>query len=173
MSQINRPPLGLQELLGSQNFGDNPKDLGNLVSPTLDMLPFYGAGALKYRSTSGGRNGEGLISNVTLFGTVALIGCSAWAETGLTVGSVGKLGLTMNGIATQTVPGDVEMVLAANEDGVAWPATSQPALAFTFPSPLVVEQGCTINSRWFYWTGNADTIRLVVAYYDLSGGANG
>lgn len=40
MSRINRVPAGLQSLLGSQNFGDNPSELQPFVSPTLDQLPF-------------------------------------------------------------------------------------------------------------------------------------
>lgn len=43
MSRINRVPLGLQDLLGSQNFGDNPSELGSVVAPTLDMTNFLRA----------------------------------------------------------------------------------------------------------------------------------
>lgn len=34
-------PFGLQDLLGSQNFGDNPSEMGQVVAPTLDMRMFY------------------------------------------------------------------------------------------------------------------------------------
>lgn len=43
MSQISRVPKGLQDLLGSKNFGDNPSELGGVVAPTLDMFPFLAA----------------------------------------------------------------------------------------------------------------------------------
>ena len=47
MTGINRPPLGLQDLLESQNFGANPRELLLEVRPTLDML-----GLLKWRGVS-------------------------------------------------------------------------------------------------------------------------
>ena len=40
-SRINRPPVGLQDLLGSQSFGDNPNELLQFVTPTLDLEQFY------------------------------------------------------------------------------------------------------------------------------------
>ena len=43
MSRINRVPKGLQDLLGSQNLGDNPSDLSLLVQPQVDMFPFWSA----------------------------------------------------------------------------------------------------------------------------------
>jgi len=45
-SRINTPPIGLQDLLGSQAFGDNPSELLELVQPTLDLLPFLSEGKL-------------------------------------------------------------------------------------------------------------------------------
>lgn len=40
MSQVNKPPLGLQDFLGSQNFGKNPSELAQTLIPTLDLFPF-------------------------------------------------------------------------------------------------------------------------------------
>lgn len=40
MSQINRVPRGLQDFLGSQNFGDNPSELGSVVAPVLDITDY-------------------------------------------------------------------------------------------------------------------------------------
>lgn len=40
MSRVNRVPFGLQDLLGSQNFGDNPSDFAQTIAPTIDMFPF-------------------------------------------------------------------------------------------------------------------------------------
>lgn len=39
-SQITRVLFGLQDLLGSKNFGDNPAEFGEIVIPTLEMFPF-------------------------------------------------------------------------------------------------------------------------------------
>ena len=42
-SKINTPPVGLQDLLGSQSFGENPNLLTEVVSPTLEQFPFLSA----------------------------------------------------------------------------------------------------------------------------------
>lgn len=39
MSQINRPPWGLQYLFGSKNFGRNPSQLAQSVIPSADIAP--------------------------------------------------------------------------------------------------------------------------------------
>lgn len=52
MSKINKPPLGLQDLLGSQSFGTNPGDLLQGVRPSLDMVPFWLWQNLEYAQDS-------------------------------------------------------------------------------------------------------------------------
>lgn len=42
MTQITRVPRGLQDFLGSQAFGKNPSELGDVVAPVLEMSPFLG-----------------------------------------------------------------------------------------------------------------------------------
>lgn len=42
MSRINRPPIGLQGLLQSKNFGVNPNELSQVVQPTIDLFSFLG-----------------------------------------------------------------------------------------------------------------------------------
>lgn len=60
MSQINRPPIGLQSLLGSKNFGQNPSDLSQQVLPTVDLFPFWATQQLRFakeeQTTAGGDN---------------------------------------------------------------------------------------------------------------------
>jgi hypothetical protein len=48
VSQITRVPRGLQDFLGSQNFGSNPSQLGSVVAPTLDISPFMAADKIEY-----------------------------------------------------------------------------------------------------------------------------
>jgi len=48
MSQINQPPVGLQSLLGTKNFGKNPDDLSQIVQPTVDMFPFWASQKIRY-----------------------------------------------------------------------------------------------------------------------------
>lgn len=40
MTQITRVPVGLQKFLGTQAQGKNPSELGQLVTPTIDLMPF-------------------------------------------------------------------------------------------------------------------------------------
>lgn len=60
MSQINRPPVGLQSLLGSQNFGDNPSDLAQQVLPQIDLFPFWAQQSLElaYETATSAGNGS-------------------------------------------------------------------------------------------------------------------
>lgn len=41
MSRINRLAVGLQDFLGSKNFGDNPSELAQSVLPSLELFKFY------------------------------------------------------------------------------------------------------------------------------------
>ncbi len=42
MTQITRVPIGLQDFLGTQAFGQNPNQLAQTVAPTLDIDRFIG-----------------------------------------------------------------------------------------------------------------------------------
>lgn len=63
MSRINRVPFGLQDLLGSQNFGDNPSELSSVVAPVLDMLPFLSAERYSYSYQSGNISNNGAMAS--------------------------------------------------------------------------------------------------------------
>lgn len=41
MSQIAGFPSGLLDIVGSQNFGEAPRDLSQVVSPTMDLTELY------------------------------------------------------------------------------------------------------------------------------------
>lgn len=47
MSRINKVPQGLQSLLASQNLGVNPSELSPVVTPTVDLLPFWTLGTIQ------------------------------------------------------------------------------------------------------------------------------
>ena len=52
MGAINKIPLGLLNMLGSQTGGKNPFDLAEIVRPTVDLTSFYHAQALKTSAVS-------------------------------------------------------------------------------------------------------------------------
>lgn len=58
MSKINSPPIGLQSLLGSKNFGENPDDLGQQVRPVVDMLPFWASQRLRFLNAKTNSSGQ-------------------------------------------------------------------------------------------------------------------
>lgn len=62
MGQINRVPFGLQSLLDSQNFGNNPSNLVESVMPVIDIEPFMRSALLKRVTDS--LNGVSAIGNV-------------------------------------------------------------------------------------------------------------
>lgn len=59
MSRINQPPWGLQALLGSKNFGDNPSELAETVVPTVDVFKFLSADRIDYELVNGATNARG------------------------------------------------------------------------------------------------------------------
>ena len=64
MSQINRPPVGLQSLLGSKNFGANPSDLAQQVIPIADLFPFWASQTLRFDKQTGTSSGAGSLIEV-------------------------------------------------------------------------------------------------------------
>lgn len=67
MSQITRVPFGLQSLLGSKNFGDNPAELGQVVAPILDMFPFFAAERRTWHQDVGiVVNDNGVVNTITV-----------------------------------------------------------------------------------------------------------
>lgn len=85
MSKINSPPLGLQDLLGSQNFGDNPDELARTVFGGVDLIPFLGSSRLSYaRATES--------NTLTIGGGIAPLTVpegEAWYLLGATANGVG------------------------------------------------------------------------------------
>jgi len=62
MSQINRPPIGLQSLLGSQNFGVNPNDLAQQVIGNVDLTSFWAQQTLKFTQVETTTAGVGSVA---------------------------------------------------------------------------------------------------------------
>jgi len=49
VSKINQTPRGLQSLLGNVNQGVNPSDLSQVVSPGVDLFPFWAVEKTKFQ----------------------------------------------------------------------------------------------------------------------------
>lgn len=168
MSQINTPPLGLQQLMGSQNFGDNPSDLAQQVIPTVDLTPFLATRKIRHKTTSGGRSDVGIISNIPIEGPSMLIGASMFLAGGLAAPDTQAMMITMSGLPTQFGTPGVEIVLKAGPR-VTYAAGETPGIDWQAPTPIIVDDGVTINGRWATPTGNSgDLVQLAVWFVDLS-----
>jgi len=65
-TKINQPSIGLNSLLGTQAFGDNPNLLDQLASPTIDLLPFLGQQLIRSQRTTASRALAGQAIVVTI-----------------------------------------------------------------------------------------------------------
>lgn len=170
MSQINRPPLGLQQLLGSQNFGQNPRELAQTVQPTIDLFPFFGSGLLRVAEATGGRGDEGLICNVEFFGRVAVVSMSAHYQAGSTAVELIGFGFALSELAGDTPSDETYLKTWVPE---SWAATSHCTWGYTLPYPLLLESGAKLGAYYTSFAGAADSLKLRVLYYDLEpGGAS-
>lgn len=66
MSRINRVPAGLQSLLDSQNFGDNPSELSQVTAPTLELDKFLTKTLVRGTSDAGLQSNIGDLRGVTV-----------------------------------------------------------------------------------------------------------
>lgn len=167
MSRINRTPGGLQTLLGSQNFGDNPSELGPVVAPTLDLLPFYGSEVLRSQYIQGTRASEGEVARTALGGRVAVIGASAR----IVAGVVGA-GYVQFSIGLTKVSGEdpSKPVFLATSENQTIALGDTPAFGMTFPFPLIIESGVQVLANFDAVNGGNFTVELGVLYYDLTPG---
>lgn len=53
MTPIQRFPGGLLELLASKTLGENPRELGAVVNPSIDVLQCYGLSNVEHVSVAG------------------------------------------------------------------------------------------------------------------------
>lgn len=169
MSKINTPPIGLQQLLGSQNFGDNPDDLLQQVRSVVDLIPFWGAQHMEVSRTEGGRSDEGIISSVPFFGPAMILAASARVSGGMTGAAPLSLGITISGISMRENQPPTEVLIAQSPGRETFPVGAEPGVDVLLPKPIVVEADTQVNSRWVSASGSSlDLVELAVLYYDLS-----
>ena len=171
MSRINRPPLGLQGLLDSQNFGENPSELGAIVRPTIDLFPFYGTQLLRSSNIVGSKTGAGLIEQLTV-GQSAPGQESIWLLHGVSMyvanppagPSTNRAYVTLESLVTNVQRRHIiarsDLVTITNAEEFAW--------GFMLPQPLALESNITIN---FYWSENSalttENVQCSALYYAI------
>ena len=168
MSAINRPPLGLQGLLGSKNFGDNPSELARTVQPTLDMLPFMGGTTLRGNRISGGRTTLGLIAQLPVPSDEvwAMIALSCGRAAGFTGGGGSiKVALSIDNTAGP-FSGHTQFISESPEETVA--GTEWFTHSLMFPTPLWLEPNTDLSAYFTVNTlVNPDSMTLFALYYAM------
>lgn len=163
MSKINTPPVGLQSLLGSQSFGDNPNDLLEQVRPIVDLTPFWGSNKLEVQWSSGNRAAPG---NITSFAydanfTRMLLGVSIYAPTP-TAGTFRTAAYLnkANGLPSNQIH------LIHTDDPVTIIANDEYGWSFWLPQPVLLEPGIGLLFRSLQQTANA-TFNCTAIFYRL------
>lgn len=66
MTQINQPPYGLTDLLGSKQFGDNPSELASTVVAGVELYPFWSVDKERYTRNSNALTGRGIAVSISV-----------------------------------------------------------------------------------------------------------
>lgn len=159
MKNINNIPSGLLSLLQLKEQGQNPNELGNLVVPTLDLLPFYMATLQTDQvQVSAAINAVGAVLDTTLvvppnevwlvshYSVIALMGA---AQT-ITVQPLFRP-LVVNQALGPAV------AVAANQQGIA----------ITQTLPFIARQGSAFGCNVQAITGGPLTVSFAVTFIRL------
>ena len=152
MSRINRVPFGLQDLLGSQNFGDNPSELSRVVAPTLEMTPFLTAERTSYVHTSASKSTNGqIVAQVVPDGEIwYLVGCgvSVIPTSGTPSSAYGcNIGVDMSDLPSSDDPPDSHALAGfefRNETPFALTTVQRDYKGVQFPIPIPAFSGTSL-----------------------------
>jgi hypothetical protein len=167
MSQINRPPQGLQFLLGSQNFGVNPNELITTIQPTVDVSDMLASQLVRSASGSGSRVDEGEVCAIEFFDTVRLLAVSAYTSAALASNEIIDVSFALTQISGDQP--DRRKILWSSNQQLTWNAGGVPAYGFTLPEPMTLPAGSKL-SFWFDYavTPGAGSWYLEALYQQLS-----
>lgn len=169
MSKINTPPIGLQDFLGSKNYGENPAQLGQVVSPMLDLAPFFGVYEQDIARDTGVLTGRGIAATVEVPEGEAwyLLAAGGRIETAAAAAvyaiaielesAVGGLG------ATAGLPLAMRYVENGNlVSGDLYAVTFQP------PQPVILGPGSKLNLHVYKSIATNQIYQLVSWFYKLT-----
>ncbi len=171
MSRINRPPKGLQGLLGSQSFGSNPDELLQEVRPSIELFPFWGAELLRHKIINGGRTTNGVIAQhlvptdeVWAMKQVSCYRIAGFTGAGPHTLQVGLEFSSISGAGASVSPFEVSPVYA-DLDG-----TTSFVVSKHFDTPFLLEPNTLVSARALRNTlANPDVMAVSVLYFALPG----
>lgn len=163
MSKIHRPPRGLQHLLGSQSFGQNPDQLVQSVQPTLDMTAFYAGELLKTQTVNTMVSADGVIGQIKFTAPVALV--AAGIEMGAVTVAAEEMAFDirlseLGGVGFSTV--------VASQGAHTYQVGSTPTFGTMFSPHLVVPGGCEVQGFLTSYAGALIGGTFRVLYVDLN-----
>lgn len=164
MSRINRVPFGLQEFLGNTSQGNNPSELLEQVRPGFNMWPLWGVDKIEYQefSVSTGSLGAGATLTVPLGKVWMPLHFSG--RTGMALAGVQQLALRITDPAS-----GVSAILQQSALMTAVQANQSLSVHHSFPQPLLLASGVTVDCVWAVNVGGAArTIKCEGQYYELS-----
>lgn len=140
-SPISRRPAGLLDLLLSQQQGENPDNLGNSVSPTIDLTDFYETDRVSVATATANFTG---LTAVTVTVPAAenwkLYGVSA-SWTWATANQDLKVKFELRNIPVS------EHILASPSLQTSTGATDTGSVAFMLPHPRIIPPGTLVRCR--------------------------
>lgn len=164
MSQINRPPIGLQFLLGSKNFGENPSDLSQQVIPTLDQLTFFASETLQIRKITATSAGQGLIINeIVPLGEAWIILSAAFGVEILATGDDNNMDVVLTDGAAGTTSFVVANTISVNPNAVVGSLRT----VWTPPQPFLVPGSFGIGGEVAATNLASKDYELDLVYYKL------
>lgn len=119
MSVVNTPPFGLQDLLGAKNFGRNPNELVENISPSLDQWPFLGYSFIRAARNSGSVLGRGVGATVEIPEGEVWVPIVASAFNAAPAADTYIVALTMSGIPGFSPGQDIGLAVTTDSFGVS------------------------------------------------------
>lgn len=168
MSKINTTPVGLQDFLGSKNFGRNPSELGQVVSPSLDLKPFLGVYEQRLARATDLRTGVGVCCSLTVPEGEAwyLIAVSARID-GAVAAANYRLAITLES-PIGGIPTGIGMPLAEAGTGVNLVAGDLFGVVYRPSEPQILNSGTILNLHYYKNVGVNQSGSLFAWYYALT-----
>ena len=160
MSKVNTPPIGLQTLLGSQSFGENPDELLKEIRGAVDLQPYLQYNKITCRNSLGARATPGLMSSISF--------SNPWMPLLVSqrmVGAAGGGDIAM-ALRLTNLPNQVNQIFLAGQDIATMPAVVDRVHSWEPKNPLILPP-CFLASVTTELTFNV-TVQLEVLYVDLA-----
>lgn len=164
MGDIQRPPTGLWGMLGTKDMGQNPRVIGDVVQPVIDLSAFYQAQDLTTKIETGvatltvGTGAQVVVPNGEYWQLLAVGGL--WST--FTAGSVFACALELG-----FLPNLVPVLQMENRITISAGATDQVRLGWTPGERTILSPGMCISNTLLLTMAAVATPQVRVLYIKL------